>query len=478
MSRIPIPDVVVLLPGITGSVLQRDGKDIWAPSPGALLRGLASFGRSVRNLKVTDDDWHAPDLGDGVVATRLMPDVHLLPGFWKIDGYTAIENFLLNTFDLTTGVNYHPFPYDWRRDNRAAAARLNQESEGWLRSWRQQSGHEGAQLILVAHSMGGLVARYFVEALQGWRNTRAVVTFGTPYYGSLNAVDFLVNGFDKKLGPLHVDLTPVLKSCTSVHQLVPLYRCVYRENAAAVTPARANLPGWSATWDQHLADFQTEMEQAAKTNRADPVFAGNPVVYRPIVGTDQPTRQSAVVTGDRVELRMDRGGSDEAGDGTVPLVSAALAGTEEQRTFAPQRHARLQNYDPMLDHLRGVLTSLYQVRIDDLRAAVTTWFSYDGEDVYLPGEPVEVRLRAQVALTKDLVPEVEAIARVVNVATGSEVLQRTLRVRRQWQKVTLGRLVPGSYCFEIDGPGTTGRGDTAPLSDVFVVAAPDEMTDP
>src|SRR5689334_400728 len=107
MSGIPIPDVVVLLPGITGSVLQQDGKDIWAPSPGALLRGLASFGRSVKNLKltVTDDDWKAPDLGDGVVATGLMRDVHLLPGFWKIDGYTAIEDFLLNTFALKKGAN-------------------------------------------------------------------------------------------------------------------------------------------------------------------------------------------------------------------------------------------------------------------------------------------------------------------------------------------------------------------------------------
>lgn len=475
MSRIPIPDLVVLLPGITGSVLQKDGKDIWAPSPSALLRGLASFGRSVKNLKLTvsDDDWKAPDLGDGVVATRLMPDVHLLPGFWKIDGYAAIQEFLLNTFDLTEGQNYHPFPYDWRRDNRAAADRLNKESEGWLRSWREESGHEGAQLILIAHSMGGLVARYFVEALEGWRNTRAVVTFGTPYYGSLNAVDFLVNGFDKKLGLLHVDLSPVLQSCTSVHQLVPLYRCVYRDNAPAVTPAQGNLPGWSPAWDRHLADFQAEMEQAAAVNRADKDFVGNPVVYRPIVGTDQPTKQSVVVTEGRAELRMDRGGSDEAGDGTVPLVSAALAGTEDQRTFAPQRHARLQNYDPMLDHLRGVLTSLYQARIDDLRAGVTTWFSYDGADVYLPGEPVEVRLQAQVALTEDLVPDVEATIRVADATTGGEVLRRTLKVRRQWQKVDLGQLAPGSYRFEIKG-----RGETMPLSDVFAVAGPDEMTEP
>ena len=44
MAKQPLGDVVVLLPGILGSVLQRDGKDVWAPSPG---RGrLAGCGRS------------------------------------------------------------------------------------------------------------------------------------------------------------------------------------------------------------------------------------------------------------------------------------------------------------------------------------------------------------------------------------------------------------------------------------------------
>jgi pimeloyl-ACP methyl ester carboxylesterase len=475
MSRIPMPDVVVLLPGITGSVLQRDGKDIWAPSAGAVLRGLLSFGRSVQKLQlqVVDDDWRAPDLGDGVTATRLAPDVHLLPGFWKIDGYTEIEDFLLRNFELTRGENYHPFPYDWRRDNRAAAARLAQESEGWLRSWRRRSGRDSAQLVLVGHSMGGLVARYFVEALGGWKDTRAVVTFGTPYYGSLNAVDFLINGFHKDVGPLQLDLTPVLRSCTSVHQLVPLYRCIYPPDGNAVTPAKAGLPGWKPAWDQHLVDFQTEMEQAAAANRADPAFARNPVVYRPIVGTDQPTRQSARMVGDQVELRMDRGGSDEAGDGTVPLVSAALAGTEDQRTFAPQRHSRLQNYNPMLDHLKGVLASLYQVRIDDLRATVTAWFSYDGDDMYLPEEPVRVRLRAHVAVTEELMPQVEATVRVIDLATGGEVLRRDLQVRRQWQDLELQPLDPGAYRVEVHG-----RSDTAPISDVLTVAAPEELAAP
>ena len=39
MTRIPVPDVFVLLPGITGSVLERGGKEVWAPTPQTVLRG-------------------------------------------------------------------------------------------------------------------------------------------------------------------------------------------------------------------------------------------------------------------------------------------------------------------------------------------------------------------------------------------------------------------------------------------------------
>ncbi len=118
-----------------------------------------------------------------------------------------------------------------------------------------------------------------------------------------------------------------------------------------------------------------------------------------------------------------------------------------------------------------MLASLYQVRIDDLRAAVTAWFSYEGDDVYLPEEPVRIRLRAHVAVTEELMPEVEAILLIVDLATNGQVLRRNLQVRRQWQEVELGSLAPGAYRIEIGG-----RSDTAPVSDVFAVAAPDEMT--
>ncbi|MEU9719632.1 hypothetical protein [Streptomyces sp. NPDC047976] len=470
MARIPMPDVVVLLPGITGSVLKRDGKDVWAPSVQAVLGALGSLGRSLKELELREgqDDWRVDDIGDGVVADRLVPDLHTLPGLWKIDGYTQTQRFLLDRFDLTQGENYFPFPYDWRRDNRAAARQLAERSAGWLRDWREKSGNDAAQLVLVGHSMGGLVSRYYVEALGGWKDTRAVVTFGTPFYGSLNAVEFLCNGFQKRIGPFEQDLTQLLRSLTGLHQLVPVYRCVYGQDGDAATPAKAGLPGWQPQWSSRLTEFHEEMEAGAAANRQDPAWESNPVVYHPIVGMDQPTRQSARITGDKVETLMARGEHDEGGDGTVPKLSAALSGTEESSAFVPQKHGSLQNHGAMLDHLKGVLQSLDDVRVDDLRAIVTSGFSYLGDDLYLAGEPVLCEIGVTSVQSESVLPEVEARISVTSRTTGLPVVERTVTVPRERRRFDLGVLPADTYDLLI-----SASPDTSPLSDVFVVAPPE-----
>ena len=77
----------------------------------------------------------------------------------------------------------------------------------------------GAQRVaLIAHSMGGLVSRYYLEVLEGWRDCRALITFGTPYRGAVNAVGFIANGY-KQIG---LDLTAVLRSCPAVRMIRPM----------------------------------------------------------------------------------------------------------------------------------------------------------------------------------------------------------------------------------------------------------------
>ena len=120
----------------------------------------------------------------------------MIPKFWKIDGYGQIASYIQRAFDLKTGQNYFEFSYDWRLSNRIAALRLARLAKGWVDKWRD-SGHPNGRLILIGHSMGGLVARYFLEVLGGLEITRKLLTFGTPYRGSLNALDFIANGWRK-----------------------------------------------------------------------------------------------------------------------------------------------------------------------------------------------------------------------------------------------------------------------------------------
>jgi len=317
--------------------------------------------------------------------------------------------------------------------------------------------------------MGGLVSRYFVECLGGWQETRAVVTFGTPFYGSLNAVEFMVHGFEKGVGPLAIDLSDELRSMRSVHQLAPTSRCVYA-NGGAARPAAAGIPGWKDAWDVALQEFTRETEAAVASNRADQRFLQAPTVYRPIVGTDQPTRQSAVIEDGAVRIGWDRGGSDEGGDGTVPLLSAALSGTEDQRTFAPEQHGRLQNQGALHDHLKGVLATMYQVKVEDLRAQATSWFSYRAEDVFLPGEPVSFELGACSSVDEGLLPDVPATVTVTDRATQAVAHQSAIRVPRVLTEFQVGPLPPGTYTVHV-----AGRRQTAPVSDVVLVAAPDEV---
>ena len=41
-------DVFVLLPGIMGSVLAKNGKEVWGPSAGSIFRALKSRGQSAK----------------------------------------------------------------------------------------------------------------------------------------------------------------------------------------------------------------------------------------------------------------------------------------------------------------------------------------------------------------------------------------------------------------------------------------------
>lgn len=455
------PDLVILLPGITGSVLANaKGKEVWSPSAGAVWRAISSFGNSIEDLELASDE-----VDDGVTAPRLVPDVTIVPGLVKIDGYTRIKNYLIQQLGLVDGRNFHAFPYDWRRDNRVVARRLESQAMDWLKHWRASSGHTDAKLVLIGHSMGGLVSRYFVECLGGWKVTRTVLTLGTPHRGSLNAVGFLENGMKKGIGPLGLDLSPLLRSLTSVYQLLPIYPCVDSGSGVLQRVADAAgagaLPHVDAKRATAARAFHQEIQDAQAANAKLAAYAEQGPTVVPVVGIEQPTAQSARMDGGRLTLLNEYDGEDLGGDGTVPRVSGTPIelGDAKREVYAAETHGALQNAEGTLANLKGVLT---RDRIDFRkfqRAEDATMLTLELDDVVLPGEALRVRARPSEGNPKIHV----SLAPLSGGDTLDEALTRDAQPRWQAGEFTLA---PGVWRVTVHAEGAT------PVSDLVVVATP------
>jgi hypothetical protein len=452
-------DVVICIPGITGCVLRKDGRDVWNISGSALLNALRTLGGSLSELRLERDPHDEDDLGDGITAPEVIRDVHLIPGLWKIDGYTKMLRYIEETFDVVRGRNLFEFPYDWRRDNRVAARRLQRQGRGWLSAWRASGGASDAKLVLVGHSIGGLISRYFLECLDGWRDTRALVTFGTPYRGSLNALDTLVNGTKTRL----FDLTEVARSFTAIYHLLPTYPCDVDGSPAPARVDEADIPVLDHSKAKAGLDFHREIAAAVDEHRGDPAYADGGYELSRIVGFKQPTQQSAVPEGDRVRLLRTIEGKDPGGDGTVPRPSATPLEYDDDRgaTFSPERHASLHNDDHLLLQLAGVLTG-NTIDWGAFREAVPMIdLSLDVDDLYPLADPLRIRVRPERETTGGL------LAVATDAETGEERARQLLAPRDDgWHEAELGPLPEGVYRVT-----AFGEGSVEPVTDLVTVLA-------
>ncbi len=152
---------VFVLPGILGSNLKRDGKRIWLGF--RFINGLKKLA------------W------DPATADRFEPDGPIG------SSYDDLIDRLADTHEVI------PFAFDWRRPIEDEALRLAKAVDAALAA--RSSG--GQPVRLLAHSMGGLVARTMqLEAPETWRRLMAregarLLMLGTPNGGSWSPMQTL-----------------------------------------------------------------------------------------------------------------------------------------------------------------------------------------------------------------------------------------------------------------------------------------------
>lgn len=265
-SRTP----VVVIPGILGSKLVdgQTGKKVWgsftfgaadADTPeGARMLALPMRpGAPLRELR--DEVW-ATDVLDVVVA-----DVAIFRGL-EIGAYIDIMKTLAagryrdQSLGESGAVDYggahytcFQLPYDWRRSVSEAAAALDGIIEDAKLTARHELGladDAPIKVDVVAHSMGGMVLRYYLRygnqplpadgsppelTWAGATSVRRAVLVGTPSGGSVLSLEQLIKGMN--LNPIFPNYRPVvLGTMPAVFELLP------RARAGAVVDARTGEP--------------------------------------------------------------------------------------------------------------------------------------------------------------------------------------------------------------------------------------------
>jgi pimeloyl-ACP methyl ester carboxylesterase len=123
---------------------------------------------------------------------------------------------------------YHVFTYDWRRDLVEAARRLHDMVERLA----EERGDPDGRVNIVAHSMGGLVARYYLRygtaepsddqpvTWAGARRIRNLVVVATPSGGAIHSLEALLYG--SRVGLSYTTLAaPVIARMPAVYELLP-----------------------------------------------------------------------------------------------------------------------------------------------------------------------------------------------------------------------------------------------------------------
>jgi hypothetical protein len=266
---------VVFLPGIMGSILT----DLDVPTAGASGRGSTRAFFTANVLKsptyvafIAGVTLALGPAAAGAITTWLLNcDMHVIWGEWemlpwifiqdkwckrllqvnglrdpglvKATGVTTIgDRYGKFLGDLKSCTDSQEFPYDWRlsMDESARLLEARFTTDWW---WKDQTDEQRSaipqddKVTIVAHSMGGLVARNFIESRKGHRFVKRLITVGTPHDGAPETFSH----FHGKTIPLKFELPFAAFLTLGLPSLVSLFSSLFAgiSGLSAVIPKLA-----------------------------------------------------------------------------------------------------------------------------------------------------------------------------------------------------------------------------------------------
>jgi pSer/pThr/pTyr-binding forkhead associated (FHA) protein len=189
--------IVIFVPGLMGSEMWRGSERIFP------------------NIKTLFTNPEVLQYPLPLEPRKILDQVVIVPNLIKLDQYNRLGDYLVEELDYQRGVDFFEFPYDWRQDVRTSARQLGALIESLPRS---------QPLVIIAHSLGTMVSRYYIERLGGKGRVERVILLGGPHRGVVKALTSLLAAPELlPFGIMGERLRQVCMTFPSSYQILPTY---------------------------------------------------------------------------------------------------------------------------------------------------------------------------------------------------------------------------------------------------------------
>ena len=386
---------LIFIPGILGSKLceRATGRIVWGDR-----RSLLNF--ALLELPVQYDPDKLSYVPCGIISS-----IAIL-GPWRAHEYDDLFDTFKNV-GFQVGKDLFVFDYDWRLSNRVNAANFDRFVAKNI---------PAGDFDIVAHSMGGLVAKLWLAQSPNAQRTKRLVTLGTPFFGSAATIHTIESGWGFWANLAAGGLSTIREATLtfpSVYEMLPSYPdcCEFATQGPAANyfdifdatkwqtfewlPASLQSKERIVWLTKMLADAKAISQVQLPSSVKLIPFAnalidtpwrvifdkdnGKPIKFIPR-GGDGTVYDWSAANGDRSDLRAALAEHQRLfADGAARTVIAWIltGGTEQTSGFLNNIKAELQAADGQIVHLKGVRF--------EIKAPVSKPFDQNAFEVELTG---------------------------------------------------------------------------------------------
>jgi pimeloyl-ACP methyl ester carboxylesterase len=286
---------VIFVPGLMGSELWLGNERMWP---------------NVKTIFTNPEIFNYPS-EIPLEPRNIVDEIVIVPNLIKQDQYNRLGDYLVEELNYRREVDFFEFPYDWRQDVRVSAQELGRLIESLPSS---------QPIIIIGHSLGTMVSRYYVERLGGHRRVERLILMGGPHKGAVKGlVSMLVAPEVLPFGIMGERLRKIVETFPSTYQIIPDYAVGHDQDGKEINFIAEGswLPKENEKLLQLGRDFRRELSESAKIPSVSIFGYG-------------------IKTISEISIRRDRDGNIQhvdyvagnIGDGSVLEESAFLPGSD------------------------------------------------------------------------------------------------------------------------------------------------------